>query len=178
MRPAWRWLCYGTAAVLGREQSLQSFFYLQLLAWSVLAQWLRSRWTANVRLGLACGVVAVARFAAIHAYIALNLTDEGGTPLLVRNYAGTEIYALKPIELFLPSSQHHSRLLSEMGHRYVRWSDWRGETFSPYLGVVGGVGLIWMFASLVRSLLARRRRRLSDTRCRRCGSCCSLRSGA
>jgi hypothetical protein len=160
MRPAWRWLCYGTAVVLGASNPYNLFLYLQLLAWSVLAQWLRSRWSANVRLGLACGVVAVAICAAIHAHVILNVTDEGGTPLLVRNYAGTEIYGLKPIELFLPSSRHHSQLLSEIGHRYVRWSDWRGETFSPYLGVVGAVGLIWMFASLARSFLVRRRHRL------------------
>ena len=48
--------------------------------------------------------------------------------------------------------------LSEIGYRYLRWSDWRGETFSPYLGFVGAAGLLWMLAALVRSLLAQRRR--------------------
>jgi hypothetical protein len=160
MRPAWRWLCYGAAVVLGASNPYNLFLYLQLLAWSVLARWLRSRWSAGVRLGLACGVVAVVVFTAIHASIGLAVIDEGGTPLLVRNYAGTEIYGLKPIELFLPSNQHRRGLLSAIGSRYVRWSDWRGETFSPYLGIVGIVGLLWLAGALVRSLLAGRPRRL------------------
>jgi hypothetical protein len=158
-RPAWRWLCYGTAVVLGASNPYNLFLYLQLLAWSVLAQWLRTRWSAGVRLGLACGLLAVFVFGAIHANLWLNVADEGKAPLLVRNYAGTEIYGLKPIELFLPSSRHHSEWLSGIGSRYLRWSDWRGETFSPYLGLVGAVGLIWLLAALVRSLLAARRRR-------------------
>jgi hypothetical protein len=158
MRPAWRWLCYGTAVALGASNPYNLFLYLQLLAWSILAQWLRSRWSANVRLGLACGVVAVFVFAAIHAHTWINVIDEGGVPLLVRNYAGTEIYGLKPIELFVPSSRHHSKWLAEIGYRYMRWSDWRGETFSPYLGFVGAAGLLWMMAALMKSLLAQRRR--------------------
>ena len=159
-RPAWRWLCYGTAVLLGASNPYNLFLFLQLLAWSVLAQWLRARWSAGVRLGLACGIIAVVMFAAVHAYIALNVIDDGGTPLLVRNYAGTEIYGLKPIELFLPSSRHHSAWLAAVGHRYVRWTDWRGETFSPYLGFVGAVGLVWMVVALVGGLLAGARHRL------------------
>jgi len=160
MRRTWRWLCYGTAAVLGASNPYNLFLYLQLLAWAVLARWWRSRWSPNVRLGLACGAVAATVCAAIHAHIEFNATGEDGAPLLVRNYAGTEIYGLKPIELFLPSIRHHSPWLAELGHRYVRWTDWRGETFSPYLGLVGAAGLIWMFAALARGLLARRWRRL------------------
>jgi hypothetical protein len=160
LRPAWRWLAYGTAVVLGASNPYNLFLFLQLLAWSVLAQWLRSRWSAGVRLGLVCGVLAVLVFGAIHAKLWLNLVDQDKAPLLVRNYAGTEIYGLKPIELFLPSSQHHSGWLSAFGSRYVRWSDWRGETFSPYLGLVGMAGLIWLFGVLVKHLLASPRRRV------------------
>jgi hypothetical protein len=159
-RPVWRWLCYGTAAALGASNPYNLFLYLQLLAWSVLAQWLRARWSAGVRLGLICGALAVFVFGAIHADLWLNVADEGKTPLLVRNYAGTEIYGLKPIELFLPSSRHHSEWLAAIGSRYVRWSDWRGETFSPYLGLTGAAGLIWLLGALVKALLAARRRRV------------------
>jgi hypothetical protein len=160
MRRPWRWLCYGTAAVLGASNPYNFYLYLQLLAWSVLVRWLRGRWSANVRLGLTCGVLAVLVFAAIHAHMELNVIDEGGASLLVRNYAGTEIYGLKPIELFVPSSRHHSAWLAEIGNRYVRWSDWRGETFSPYLGIVGAVGFVWLLLAFVRGLLVERRRLL------------------
>ncbi|MDD2764779.1 MAG: hypothetical protein PHE83_12485 [Opitutaceae bacterium] len=165
-RPAWRWLCYGTAAVLGASNPYNLFLYLQLLAWAVLARWLHSRGpaphrrdrSAGVRLGLACGVLAVLVFAAIHAHVWLAAGGKGGLPLLARNYAGTEIYALKPIELFLPSNRHHGAWLAAIGNRYVRWSDWRGETFSPYLGLVGAAGLLWLAVVFARGLLERRRR--------------------
>lgn len=157
-RPAWRWLCYGTAAALGASNPYNVFLYLQLLAWSVLVRWLRSRWSVNVRLGLVCGVLAVLVFAAIHAHMEINVIDEGGTSLLVRNYAGTEIYGLKPIELFMPSSRHHGAWLAAIGNRYLRWTDWRGETFSPYLGIVGAVGFFWLLLAFLRSLLVERRR--------------------
>ena len=158
MRPAWRWLCYAGAVALGASNPYNLFLYLQLLAWAVLVRWLKSRWSPGVRLGAICAALSLAVFAAIHAHIALNVIDEGGTPLLVRNYAGTEIYGLKPIELFVPSSRHHSTWLAALGYRYLRWSDWRGETFSPYLGLAGAVGLLWMLGAFIRGLLMDRRR--------------------
>ncbi|MFA5058128.1 MAG: hypothetical protein WC485_08450, partial [Opitutaceae bacterium] len=101
---------------------------------------------------------AVLVLAAVHAHVWLDTGGKGGLPLLARNYAGTEIYALKPIELFLPSNRHHSASLAAIGNRYVRWSDWRGETFSPYLGLVGAAGLLWLAVVFARGLLERRRR--------------------
>ena len=155
-RPAWRWLCLGTAAVLGAANPYNLFLYFQLLAWALLAAWLRARWSANVRLGLSCLGVAALVFVAIHARMTLSVVDEGAAPLLVRNYAGTEIYGLKPIELFVPPGEHHCDWLAAIGHRYVRWTDWRGEGFSPYLGIVGAVGLIWLLAGFAVSALRRR----------------------
>jgi len=67
IRPSWRWLCYGTAVLLGATNPYNLYLYLQLLAWALLAAWLRSRWSPNVRLGLGCMAVAVCVFAAIHA---------------------------------------------------------------------------------------------------------------
>ena len=155
-RPAWRWLCYGTAAVLGATNPYNLYLYLQLMAWALLASWLGSRRSANLRLGLGCLGIAVLVFVAIHARMKFSVVDEGAAPLLVRNYAGTEIYGLKPIELFIPSGEHHLGWLAAIGHRYVRWTDWRGEGFSPYLGLVGGVGLLWLLAGFAVSALQRR----------------------
>jgi hypothetical protein len=155
-RPAWRWLCYGTAAVLGASNPYSLYLYMQLLAWALLAAWLRSRWSTNVRLGLGCMAVAALVFVAIHARMRLSVVEGGAAPLLVRNYAGTEIYGLKPIELFVPSGDHRLGWFAAIGHRYARWTDWRGEGFSPYLGIAGGVGLIWLLAAFAASALRRR----------------------
>jgi len=158
-RPAWRWLCYGTAAVLGASYAYNLFLFLQLLGWAVLGRWLKARWSSNVRLGLACGLVAVGVFSAVNAHVLFHRREGSGTSLLVRNYAATEIYALKPIELLLPPSGHHGGWLAALGYRYLRWTDWRGETFSPYLGLAGAIGLVWMLAAYSRDVLLRRRNR-------------------
>ncbi len=155
-RPAVRWLCGGVAVVMGATNPYNLFLYLQLLAGAVLAAWRLPRRSANVRLGLACGGLAVMTVVAINASARIHVVDEGGQPLLVRNYAGTEIYGLKPIELFVPPAVHHLGLFAALGHRYVRGTDWRGETFSPYLGIVGGAALLGLLAAAGWSLLARR----------------------
>jgi len=76
--------------------------------------------------------------------------------LLARNYAGTEMYALKPVEMFIPPAYHHSNGLAFFGHRYARWSSWRGEVFLPYLGLVGIVGILWLAWSSLRRVVAQR----------------------
>jgi hypothetical protein len=50
-------------------------------------------------------------------------------------------------------------MLDAIGSRYARWTDWRGETFSPYLGLVGGAAFIWLLGAFGWSLLARRGQR-------------------
>jgi hypothetical protein len=151
-----RWLCVGTALALGASNPYNLFLYLQLLTWSLIVAWRRADGGLNRRLGVGCLVAALVMFALTNLPVWLYADDKGGVPLLTRNYAGTEIYALKPIELLLPPADHRSGLLGSLGSRYVRWSDWQGETFSPYLGVVGIVGLVWLLLELALRLAARR----------------------
>ncbi len=156
----WVWLAsLGAAAVLGASNPYNLFLFLQLAGWATLAAIFRGR-RGNARLGGMCIVVALVMAALAHLPTWIYHQDEGATPLLVRNYAGTEVYALKPIELFLPPATHRSELVATLGQRYVRWSDWRGETFSPYLGLVGGLGLLGLLGYSVKLLLASPRPRL------------------
>lgn len=151
-----RWGCVATAVALGASNPYNLFLYLQLLAWSLIVAWRRPDGGLNCRLGLGCMMAALAMFALTNLPVWLYADDEGGVPLLTRNYAGTEIYGLKPIELLLPPADHNSRLLGSLGSRYVRWSDWRGETFSPYLGMIGALALGWLLMELALRLAARR----------------------
>jgi len=160
-RSMWRWLCYGTAGALGASYPYNLFLYLQLLGWSVLVRWWRERWSPSVRLGLVCGLVAVGVCGAVNSHVFSTGEVGGGPSLLVRNYAATEIYALKPIELFVPPSAHHGGWLAALGYRYLRWSDWRGEAFSPYLGLAGAIGLVWLLGAFVRDVIVERRVRRS-----------------
>src|SRR6185503_16072359 len=50
--------------------------------------------------------------------------------------------------------------LARIGDRYLAWSSWRGEGFSPYLGLVGAAGLAWLAVLTIGRLLSRSRRAL------------------
>lgn len=151
------WLCLAMAAVLAVSNPYNLFLFLQLLGWSLVAQWTAGRRADNLQAGLLSAGLAVGLFALVLLPTWVYRNDENGSPLLVRNYGGTELYALKPIELVLPPAVHRSEWLASLGERYVRWSDWRGETFSPYLGLVAGAALVWLFAEVILRLFARRR---------------------
>ena len=149
--------CVALAAALAVSNPYNLFLFLQLLVWSIVAQWIGPRRRPNLVLGFTCAAIAVLVLMAVMLPALYQPAPEHGQPLLVRNYGGTELYALKPIELLLPPTVHRSELLASLGDRYVRWSDLRGEAFSPYLGIIGGVGLCWLFGTAALSLLARRR---------------------
>jgi hypothetical protein len=149
--------CLALSAALAVSNPYNLFLFVQLLVWSVVSQWVGPRRRANLLLGLACAAVAAVVLVAVMLPALLLPAPERGQPLLVRNYGGTELYALKPIELLLPPEVHRSERLASLGDRYVRWSDLRGEAFSPYLGIIGGVGLCWLFGAAALNLLARRR---------------------
>jgi hypothetical protein len=148
--------CLATALVLGVSNPYTLFMFLQLAAWALLAQWLGPRRVENLRTGIAVVAVAVAAFVLVEAP-GLFAPDNGSLPPIVRNYGGTERYALKPLELVLPPAAHRWEPLAFFGNRYVRWSEWRSnESFAPYLGLVGIVGLVWLLAVGLSSLLRRR----------------------
>jgi phosphoglycerol transferase len=149
-------VCFGAAVALGVSNPYNLFFWGQLMGWALIAQWFGGRRQSNLRIGLAAIVVAGAVFAASHIEVWVHVQEPEGAPLVSRNYGGTEMYALKPMELVIPPIFHRWGSLAFVGNRYVRWSDWRGEVFLPYLGVVGVVGLVWLGVGLVHRLLTRR----------------------
>jgi len=78
----------------------------------------------------------------------------GSNPfVVVRNYAGVELYALKPIELIVPVV-HRISALGEWGmNHYARQAYVVGEVGSPYLGIVGIVGLFLLLWEAARHLI-------------------------
>jgi hypothetical protein len=159
-RLAWRspgaWVCLGAAVALGVANPYNLLFWLQLMGWALVAQWFDQRRRVNLAIGLTALGVAVLTFVASNIEFWLYVQEPEGAPLISRNYAGTEMYALKPIELLLPPPFHRWEALAFFGHRYVRWSTWRGEAFLPYLGVVGIAGLGWLALATLRRIFARR----------------------
>jgi phosphoglycerol transferase len=148
-------VCLGVAVALGVSNPYNLLFWGQLLGWALVAQWFRARRRANLAIGLTAGIVAITAFLVSNADVWMHVEEPEGLPLLSRNYGGTERYALKPLELFIPPQYHRLDVLASFGERYKRWSDWRGEDYMPYLGVVGIVGMTWLAATGVRRLLLR-----------------------
>lgn len=149
-------VCLGAAAALGAHNPYNLYFWLQLMAWALLAQWFGARRRANLILGGAAMALALAVFAAMHWEHWFFRDEPDGLPLLARNYGGTERYALKPVEMFIPPATHRLEPLAFFGQRYNRWSEWRGEEIMPYLGLAGVAGLVWLLVAGIRRLLVRR----------------------
>ena len=159
-RLEWRrpgtFVCLFAALALGVSNPYNLFFWLQLMGWAVVWQCFGARRRANLQIGVTAIVAAVVAFGAVNAESWLHIENPDAMPLLARNYGGTEIYALKPVEMFIPPPFHHWDWMAFFGHRYARWSPWRGEVFLPYLGVAGIAGLIWLVCSTVKRLATHR----------------------
>ena len=159
-RLAWRsagvLVCGGAAIAMGVSNPYNLFFWLQLMGWALLAQWFDRRERSNLGIGLATIGLAMAVFVASHIEVWLYVQEPEGAPLVARNYGGTEMYALKPMEMAIPPIFHRWGALAFWGNRYVRWSDWRGEVFLPYLGMFGVIGLVWLATVTAQRLLTRR----------------------
>jgi hypothetical protein len=148
--------CLGAAVALGMHNPYNLFFWLQLMGWALVAQWFGARRRPNLQIGLAALGLGLAVFVVMHMEVWVHVDEPEGTPLVVRNYGGTEYYALKPVEMFIPPKFHRWAPLAFFGNRYTRWSDWRGEEFLPYLGLVGIAGLLWIGVVTARRVFARR----------------------
>ena len=149
-------VCFAAALALGVSTPYNLFFWGQLLIWALIAQWFGPRRQVNLTIGVAAGAVAIAAFVITNAEVWLHVQEPEGLPLLTRNYGGTERYALKPMEMFIPSQFHQWDFFAAFGERYSRWSEWRGEPYLAYLGLVGIAGLVWLVVATVQRLLQRR----------------------
>jgi hypothetical protein len=146
------WVCGFAAVGLGLSNPYHLFFWGQLLVWAVILRVVRDGRATSIKVGFATGALSLAAFFVAHGESWLFAQD-GALPLLVRNYGGTEAYALKPIELFIPPQEHRWSWLSFFGDRYARWSEWRGESYLPYLGLVGIFAWVWLSIETIVRLL-------------------------
>jgi len=151
------WVCFAAAVLLGWHNTYYLFFWLPLIAWACLAQAFGARRRSNLTIGLATVAVALGSFFLANLEHWVFATGSAARPLLERNFGGTERYALRFVELFIPPDVHRADWLGFLGQRYARWSEFRGEAYLPYLGLVGGAALIWLLAlGAIRLLRGRR----------------------
>ncbi len=151
----WRLLCFATAIATGTGSPYFSFGFCQLLVLALIYQAATRRERSNLRVGLACVAVLAATVVATN-YSAILRLYEGEHAVLERNYASTEIYGLRPIELLVPPPAHRWAFAASIGAGYAADTSFKGELFFPYLGIVGIGGLIVLGITATKAAIQRR----------------------
>jgi len=150
-RRPWQIFCLATAGATAVGSPYFGFAYCQLLLLALAYQATTTRRRRNLMLGLVCLGVFVVTLCLLN-YSALLAMLPGNPGLLQRNYASTEIYGLRPIELFIPHPFHPWPWAAGIAAQYAASTSLRGELFSPYLGLAGICGLLVIAAGACRRL--------------------------
>jgi len=134
--------------VVGSAAVYYAAFTLVLLAIAAVlaaaARWsLRPLGTAAV---LGAGIIAalVVNFAPA----IVDRAREGSNPELERFAFETEVFSLRPLQLVLPVRDHRIGVLADLKERYENQVGVTEASFAT-LGVVGSVGLVVLFATLL-----------------------------
>ncbi len=160
----WRWLAVGLGFAFGMGNPYFAFLAAQLAIFSALLQLGRGAHRARLHVAgwFGAGLVAGALLT-VGPGIVSHLLNGRGSAAIVRNYHGVELYALKPVELFMPPYNHRFPPFAHFGARYSELTMLQGEPWAPYLGVIGGLSFVALVATAaVRAVQAQRRRRIPD----------------
>ncbi len=149
-----RWWCaVAIAALTGFCAIYYAFLFWQLMGFAIIAQLLR-RNIAKFKSVVAITAVSVACTLSMAVPNQMYRMMHGSnTAVVERGLAGLEIYGLKLPELFLPPA-HRWKALFDFGQaNYFEPAFIRGEMGSPYLGLAGIAGLVWLIGLGVANLL-------------------------
>lgn len=153
---AWKF-CLGTAFLMGISNPYYLNIYVQFILLSVLIAWFQGRRRENLEAGAFSLAAAGAGFILVHTGTLLFRFFAGTNPFaLARTYREAELYALRPIELFIPPRGHHFPWLSDIGLKFQIETFNQGEIFSPYLGLIAIVTLLMLVWISLRLLLRNR----------------------
>ncbi|HEY4248763.1 MAG TPA: hypothetical protein VGM64_18215 [Lacunisphaera sp.] len=151
----WRTFCLATAVATGMGSPYFTFGFCQLLGFALIYQAATHRQRSNLMMGLACAAVLAATLLTTN-YSAIFKLCGGEHGLLERNYASTEIYGLRPIELLIPPPSHRWAFAAGIGTRYAADTSLKGELFFPYLGIAGIGGLFVLAITATNAAIHRR----------------------
>jgi hypothetical protein len=148
------WIATGAiAAVIGAGSPYFVFLFFQLLALALAYQWLTAKRRENLLAGATAFAICLVVFALLNAASLHAALTSGQPAAIARNYAGTEVYGLKPIELLLPPDTHRWSVAADLGRTYGSFTQLPGEISAPYQGIVGIGALILMFGAFAGRLL-------------------------
>jgi hypothetical protein len=160
-RQLWRsrrtWIAAGgIAALIGTASPYFVFLFLQLAALALFYQWFTHQKRLSLLGGGATIMVCLLVFIAVNFPALQSAAGSDPAATLARNYAGTEIYGLKPIELLIPPATHRWSAAAALGRAYAGATHLRGELFTAYLGWIGLGAAGLMLAAFGRRLLQQR----------------------
>ena len=138
------WFAAAIGALTGFLAVYYAFLFWQFLGFAIIAQVLR-RNTSKLKSVLSITVISITCTVAMAIPHELYRILHGpNTSVVQRTLVGLELYGLKLPELFLPPA-HRWKAFAEFAQaNYYEPAMIRGEMGSPYLGLVGVVGLVWL----------------------------------
>ncbi len=152
------WFCLGAGLVLGFNNPYNLNMYFQLMLLALACNFLLRRRRENLETGILAMMLAAVAFILINFDTLSYGWAHGKNPTATpRSYFQTEMSALKPLELVMPPAAHHASFLGDWGRNYATNAWVRGEFFSPYLGIVGMIAMVWLTVRFVRFIMDRRR---------------------
>lgn len=135
--------CGIVAILFGIQNIYYTGIFLQFLVGVALYQAVVRRPWSHAFFTLGLAAVVVFTFFLMNIDTLYNRLANGPNPAAIdRNYAGVELYALKPIELIVPVAHRITAIETWGKTRYGRQAFVVGEMGSPYLGLVGMCALL------------------------------------
>ncbi|MDP9004918.1 MAG: hypothetical protein M3N12_09040 [Verrucomicrobiota bacterium] len=139
------WFCVLVAILHGVQNLYYTAMFLQFLVLVALYHLLRRQSLERILFPMGLAAVLLFTVGVMNAdtlYHRFVYGSNGGA--IARNYAGLELYALKPIELFVPIAHRMAPLETWAITRYAKSAYVVGEMGSPYLGIVGIAGFLFL----------------------------------
>jgi hypothetical protein len=154
------WFAVAVGALTGLQAIYYAFLFWQFLGFAMVTQGLRRNWAKLISV-ISVAAISVGCTVLMAAPLVLYRILHGSNAFVVqRSLSNLQVFALQLPELFLPPF-HRWKAFFDFGQtRYFRLSLIRGEMGSPYLGVVGIAGFVWLMGYGVVRLLRGRAHRI------------------
>jgi len=137
--------CAVVAVLFGIQNIYFTGIFLQFLAGVALYLAVVRRPWPQIAFPLGLAALVVFTFCVMNIdTLSYRMTSGPNPAVLERNFAGVELYALKPIELIVPIAHRITAIETWGVTRYASQAFVVGEMGSPYLGLVGIVAFLWL----------------------------------
>lgn len=141
--PRW-WFAIVVGILTGIQAIYYAFLFWQFLGFALLVQGLRRNTPKAVSI-LSIGAVSVGCTVLLALPLVLyRLLHGTNTAIVQRSLTNLQVFGLQLPELFLPPYHRWTALFNYGQTHYFEVSLIRGEMGSPYLGVIGILGFLWL----------------------------------